>query len=117
MAKKPKLVKLIGIEIHTGEYEFTSYSLHDRRAPGDKYARAFYAGRSDAEGNGWYSFNGGEVWARKSVLADWQNATVQEKEIAAVEAARRSRRERLKSAIAAVYRVDKGIKITVSKEK
>jgi len=89
----------------------------DRRAPGDKYARAFYAGRSDAEGNGWYSFNGGEVWARKSVLADWQNATVQEKEIAAVEAARRSRRERLKSAIAAVYRVDKGIKITVSKEK
>jgi len=41
--------------------------------------------------------------ARKSVLADWQNATVQEKEAAAVEAARRSRRERLKSAIAAVY--------------
>jgi uncharacterized lipoprotein YajG len=55
--------------------------------------------------------------ARAQAVSLDTDKMVQEKEIAAVEAARRSRRERLKSAIAAVYRVDKGIKITVSKEK
>ena len=79
-------MKLIEITIKVNDYEFSSHSLHHPRASAEKYLRSFYEGGSEVEGNGWRSFQDGEVWARvtsEKLITEEQAAMCRELGVAA----------------------------------